>query len=203
MEEGYPEMIAGYEFKGAYDPLFCLTNIHLDAPESEHPALIKRLQDRFGERNIRVFEEYSRQNFSYIVDPVDALKAVFTVMIILILALNTMLYMTVDLVGETPAIAILKCVGFSEKDVRKWQMIRMLIILVVAIVLGYFAEYILVDPIAGAVFETFRNTGKHFVPDLFENLLVIPGIIIVIGMVVMRICVIKIKGINLWNIRED
>ncbi len=203
MEEGYPEMIAGYEYKGAYDPLMCMTNIHLDAPESEHPALIKRLQDRFGERNIRVFEEYSRQNFSYIVDPIDALKAVFTVMIILILALNTMLYMTVDLVGETPAIAILKCVGFSVKDVRKWQMIRMLIILVVAIALGYFAEYILVDPIAGAVFETFRNTGKHFVPDLFENLLVIPGIIIVIGMIVMRICVIKIKGINLWNIRED
>ncbi|MBP5606814.1 MAG: FtsX-like permease family protein [Lachnospiraceae bacterium] len=203
MEEGYPEMIAGREYTGAYDPRCLLTNIHLDAPKSEHPAMIKRLQAKFGENNIREFREATRRNFSYIIEPVDALKLVFAVVITLMLALNTMLYTTVDLVGETPAIAILKCVGFNEKDIRKWQMIRMFIILVVAMALGYFAEYILVDPIAGAIFETFGNTGKHLVPDLFENLLVIPAMIIVIGMFVMRICVIKIKKINLWSIREE
>ncbi len=203
MEEGYPEMIAGSEYTGAYGPLYCLTNIHLDAPESEHPELIRRLQAKFGERNIREFKKFIRDNFSYIVDPIDALKAVFTVMVTLMLALNTLLYTTVDLVGETPAIAMLKCVGFSEKDIRKWQMIRMMILLAVAILLGYLVEYIAVDPIASAVFETFSNTGKHLVPDLMENILVIPGIIVIIGMVVMRICVIGIKKINLWNIRED
>lgn len=203
MEEGYPEMVAGAEYTGAYDPLYCLTNIRLDAPESEHPAMIKRLQEKFGDMNIQEFEKYTRYNFSYIVDPIDALKLVFTVMIALILALNTMLYTTVDLVGETPAIAILKCVGFSERDIRKWQMTRMLIVLAVSVLLGFLTEYIAVDPIAGAVFETFGNTGKHFVPDLFENLLVIPGIIMIIGIVVMRICVIKTKKINLWSIREE
>ena len=79
----------------------------------------------------------------------------------------------------------------------------MLIVLAVSILLAFLAEYIAVDPIAGAVFETFGNTGKHFVPDLFENLLVIPGIILIIGIVVMRICVIKTKKINLWSIREE
>ena len=82
-------------------------------------------------------------------------------------------------------------------------MIRMLILLAVAILLGYLVEYIAVNPIAEAVFETFANTGKHLVPDWMENLLVIPGIIVIIGMVVMRMCVIRIKKINLWNIRED
>ncbi|MBP3297962.1 MAG: FtsX-like permease family protein, partial [Lachnospiraceae bacterium] len=156
-----------------------------------------------GTANIREFNEFIRSNFSYIVDPIDALKAVFTVMVALMLALNTLLYTTVDLVGETPGIAVLKCVGFSEKDIRRWQMIRMLILLGVAILLGYLVEYIAVNPIAEAVFETFANTGKHLVPDLMENLLVIPGIIVIIGMVVMRMCVIRIKKINLWNIRED
>ncbi|MBO6205537.1 MAG: ABC transporter permease [Lachnospiraceae bacterium] len=203
MEEGCPEMIAGAEYTGAYETKYCLTNIHLDAPESEHPELIRRLQEKFGTANIREFNEFIRSNFSYIVDPIDALKAVFTVMVALMLALNTLLYTTVDLVGETPGIAVLKCVGFSEKDIRRWQMIRMLILLAVAILLGYLVEYIAVNPIAEAVFETFANTGKHLVPDLMENLLVIPGIIVIIGMVVMRMCVIRIKKINLWNIRED
>ncbi len=203
MEEGYPEMIAGAEYRGAYDPKLCITNIHLDAPASEHPALIKRLKERFGDRNISEFKDYARQNFSYIVKPVDAMEVVFSVAVALMLALNTLLYTTVDMVEETPAIAILKCVGFSEKDITKWEMFRTLILLAVAILLGYFAEYIAVNPIASAVFETFGNTGKRFVPDMFENVLLIPGIILIIGMSVMRLCVIRTKKINLWNIRED
>ena len=76
-------------------------------------------------------------------------------------------------------------------------------ILLCAILLGYLVEFNAIDRVAGKVFETFRNTGVHFVPNPLEAFVIIPAIIILIGTIVMRICVIKTKSINLWNIRED
>ncbi len=203
MEEGYPELVAGTEYTGAFDAYHKLTDITLDAPRSQHGALINRLKERFGEEHFRTYEESVERTFSYVTGTIDALKIIFIVIMIFVLALNTTLYTTVDLTAETPGIAILKCVGFSEKDIRKWQMIRMLIIMTAAILLGYLVEFTLVDRVAGKVFETFGNTGKHLIPDPLEAFVIIPAMIILIGAIVMRICVTKIKSINLWNIRED
>lgn len=203
MEEGYPELIAGREYSGAVDSSLNMTNIHLDAPKSEHPAIIQQLKDRFGEQYIDSFDESVKSNFRYITNTVDALKLIFIVIVAFIMALNTTLYTTVDLSSETPGIAMLKCVGFSNKDIRKWQMIRMVMILVISILLGYVLEFIGADLLAGRVFEIFGNTGVHLVPDLLENFVIIPAIIMVIGVVIMRICLMKVKSINLWNIREE
>ena len=203
MEEGYPEMVAGTEYTGAFASYFMMTNIDLNAPKSQHAALINKLKERFGEDHFRTYEENVKNTFSYVTGTIDALKIIFTVIMLFVLALNTTLYTTVDMSAETPGIAILKCVGFSEKDIRKWQMTRMLMILLCAILLGYLVEFTAIDRVAGKVFETFRNTGVHFVPNPLEAFVIIPAIIILIGTIVMRICVIKTKSINLWNIRED
>ena len=203
MEEGYPELVAGTEYTGAFESYYKMTDINLDAPRSQHAALINRLKERFGEEHFRTFEESVERTFSYVTGTIDALKIIFTVIMIFVLALNTTLYTSVDLSAETPGIAILKCMGFSAKDIRKWQMIRMLIIMVIAILLGYLFEFTLVDKVAGKVFETFGNTGVHLVPNPLEAFVIIPAMIILIGALVMRICLIKIKSINLWNIRED
>ena len=203
MEEGYPELIAGREYSGAVDTSLNMTNIHLDAPDPEHPAIIKRLKERFGEQYIDSFDESVKSNFRYITNTVDALKLIFIVIVAFIMALNTTLYTTVDLSSETPGIAMLKCVGFSNKDIRKWQMIRMLMILVISVLLGYVLEFIGADLLAGRVFEIFGNTGVHLVPDLLENFVIIPVIILIIGVVIMRICLMKVKSINLWKIREE
>ena len=64
-------------------------------------------------------------------------------------------------------------------------------------------EYTLVDGLAGAIFGTFGVTRFHFVPALVDGLVIVPVIVLGIGLVAMRVCLIKVKGINLWNIRED
>ena len=142
-------------------------------------------------------------SFGYIIGTINALKIILSIMIAFILSLNTTLYMTVDLVRETPGVAMLKCVGFSNSDIRKWQMIRMLLIIIVAYILGVIGEYTLVDSFAGSVFGTFGVTRFHFVPAVLDGLVIVPVIVLGIGLVAMRVCLIKVKGINLWNIRED
>lgn len=203
MEGGDSGAIAGKEYSGAYDTITRITDVWLDCPKSEKAEYIKKLRSEFGEDVIKLHKEALIDNFSYIIGTINALKILISIMIAFILSLNTMLYMTVDLARETPGVAMLKCMGFSDPDIRKWQMIRMLLIIVIAYILGVIGEYTLADGFAAAVFETFGVTSFHFVPDMLDGLVIIPAIVFGIGLIVMRICLIKVKGINLWNIRED
>ena len=124
-------------------------------------------------------------------------------MIAFILSLNTLLYTTVDLARETPAVAMLKCVGFSNKDVRRWQMLRMLIILVIAFILGCLFKYTLGNMIVAKIFENFGITGFCFSGDLKEQFLIVPLIVFGILIAALRVCLGKVKCINIWNIREE
>ena len=202
-ESGAAAVIAGKEYTGAERNDIYLTDMWLDAPESEKHEYINKLKEIFGEDHIKSYEEFSRESFSYINVYIDALKVFLGVMIAFILALNTLLYTTVDLARETPAVAVLKCVGFSEKDVRKWQMVRMFIILILGYLTANILEETVINSIASKAFETFGVTGFYFVPAVIDKYVIVPFVIFAIVLVVLRICLRKVKHINIWNIREE
>jgi predicted lysophospholipase L1 biosynthesis ABC-type transport system permease subunit len=133
----------------------------------------------------------------------DALKVVFSVISAFILLLITTLYTTVDMASETADIALLKCSGFTEKDIRKWHMLRMTMILFFAMLLAYVAEYTAGNRIVAKIYELFDATGIRLYSDPVECLVVIPAIIFGIGLGAMRICMLRVKSINIQNIRED
>ncbi len=203
MEEGYPSVIVGEEYTGAVKSGLLVTDLYLDAPKSEHPKYIKMMEDIFGEQYVDTIEEERADDFSYITGYIDGLKIILSIMIAFILALNTLLYTTVDLARETSSVAMLKCVGFSNRDVRKWQIFRMIIILVIAYILAIIVQNTVVYLAVGKVFETFGSTGFHFVPDPVDRYLIIPLIIFGTVIIALRLCLNKVKNINIWNIRED
>ena len=202
-ENGEFTVIAGREYTGAVKSYTHITNYHLEAPESEHAAYIQKLKDRFGAENFRTTEEYLKKSYSYITMILDALKVVFTIISAFILLLNTTLYTTVDMAAETPDIALLKCSGFTDRDIRKWHMLRMTLILILAILLAYVAEYTAGNFIVAKIFGIFDATGVRLYSDPVECLVIIPVIIFGIGLSAMRICMLRVKSINIQNIRED
>ena len=203
MEEGYPSIIVGEEYTGAVKTELLVTDLYIDAPKSEHPKYIKMMEDFFGEKYVDTIEEERADDFAYITGYIDALKVILSVMIAFILALNTLLYTTVDLARETSSVAMLKCVGFSNKDVRKWQILRMIIILVISYILAIILQNTVVSMAVRKVFETFGSTGFRFIPDPIDRYLIIPFIIFGTVIVALRLCLNKVKNINIWNIRED
>ncbi len=203
MEEGYPTIIVGEQYTGAVKNSLLVTDLYLDAPKSEHPKYIKMLKDYFGDRYIDTAEEERKDDFAYIIKYIDALKIILSVMIAFILSLNTLLYTTVDLARETSSVAMLKCVGFSDKDVRKWQMLRMMIILVIAYILAVILQSTVINMLVRKVFETFGATGFTFIPNPLDKYVIVPLIIFGIVIVALRASLSKVKSINIWNIRED
>ncbi|MBR6401976.1 MAG: ABC transporter permease [Eubacterium sp.] len=203
MENNSAAVIVGKEYQGAEHNNTYITDLWLDAPESEKAAYIDKLRDLFGDEYIKDFDETVKDGFSYINVYIDALKVFLSVMIAFILYLNTLLYSTVDLARETPSVAVLKCVGFSDKDIRKWHMIRMLIILILGFIAAYILEETVINLVASKAFEIFGITGFHFVPAAIDKYVIIPVIIFTIVLVALRICLRKVKHINIWNIREE
>lgn len=203
LEQGTPYIVVGKEYTGAESEDTYITDLWFDAPKSELKKNIQRMKDKFGEEYVESFEDVAKHNFSYIISYIDALKIILSIMLAFILSLNTLLYTTVDLAKETPAVATLKCIGFSDKDVRKWQMVRMMIILVIGYILANVLEETVGNAFASKVFETFGTTGFRFVPDPIDKYLIVPLIIFSIVIVALRVCLKKVKNINIWNIREE
>ena len=203
MEEGNPTVILGEEYTGAVEDDYFITDTWIDAPKREHKKYIKKLKEYFGDEYIRTYKEVRESNFAYILRPIQALKIVLGIMVAFILSLNTLLYTTVDLEFETPQVAMLKCVGFSLKDLRKWQIIRMGIILLLAYILANIFEFTGGNLFAEKVFETFSITGFRFVPNMLDKLVIIPGIIFGVVILAFRLCLRRINKINIWNIREE
>ena len=202
-ENGEVTLIAGKEYTGAVKSFLHITNYHLEAPESEHGFYIQKLKDCYGAEYFKTTEEYLRRSYSYITMILDALKVVFSVISAFILLLNTTLYTTVDMAAETPDIALLKCSGFTDKDIRKWHMLRMALILVLAMLLAYVLEYTAGNLIVAKIYEIFDATGVRLYSDPVECIVIIPAIIFGIGLSAMRLCMLRVKTINIQNIRED
>ncbi len=203
MEGGEAGAIAGKEFSGASKDMTRVTDLYIDAPKREKTGYVKQLKEFYGDEVIKTNKEYNKDGMGYITDIVDYLKIIITALMTFVLILNTSLYMSVDLARETPGIAMLKSVGFSNEDIKRWQMFRMLIILIISIILAFILEYTVVDFFAQLIFLTFGITRFHFVSNPLEVYVIIPGIILLIGYVAIKICLMKVKNINIWNIRED
>ena len=203
MEGGEAAAIAGKEYAGASKDVARVTDLWIDAPKREKSSYVKQLKEIYGDEVILTNKEYSKDGMGYITDIVDYLKIIVTTLMTFVLILNTSLYMSVDLARETPGIAMLKSVGFSNEDIKRWQLFRMLIILIISIIIAFILEYTLVEFCAQLIFLTFGVTRFHFVSNPFEAYLLIPGIIFLIGYVAMKLCLMKVKNINIWNIRED
>ncbi len=202
-ENGEFTVIAGKEYTGAVKSFVHRTNFHLEAPESEHKAYVQKLKQLYGDEFFFTAEEYIEDGYSYITIILDALKVIFSVIAAFILLLNTTLYTTVDLAAETPDIALMKCSGFTEKDIRQWHMLRMGMILVLAMLLAYVVEYTVGNFCVAKIYQIFDATGVRLYSDPVECLLIVPAIIFAIGLAAMRICMLRIKSINIQNIRED
>ena len=203
MEDDGPEMIAGKEYSAGYGLSSLVTNVHLEAPESEHPYYLEELKKRFGYEYFDDADECIRRGMFYVTGPIDALKVILSLISAFVLILMTSLYTKVDLTEETPGISILKTVGFTNRDIKKWQLRRMWMIIGIALLLGFVLEYTLVEKLLNVICESFSNTGVAIVSDPFECIVIVPLIILGIGTLAMVLCLTKVKKINIWNIRED
>lgn len=202
--EAYLALIWGDAFEGCARgetyPCGCIIN----APEDQHPQVIEQLRELFGKGSIRDHDEHT----AYCLKDLHSMWAMLLVVIIpfivLMMIMVTVLYMSVNILDEVPEIALLKCSGFTNGNIKAWQLLRGLLILVSSAVLA-----VIFDNTVGLFLITkLYNTMGHIIRlvpnrDILNFYILIPALIVAAILLVLGIVLKKVNSIELWRIRND
>lgn len=200
----YIEVTMSNAFTGAanYETVQIGDVIH--APERDKPAVIQRIRDLYGEGSVRDRDEATAYDLGDSGKTFRNLRDILIPMIGLLMLLVTVLYMSVNILDETPEIAQLKCSGFSNGSIKLWQILRALLILIAS----WAGSVLLVNTVAAWIIRylfmildylmNYRSTTN--VPVFY---FLIPALLIAAILAVMAIVLRKVNEIELWRIRNE
>ena len=176
----------------------------IDAPKKEHDKYIKKLREMYGNTTIRSQEEEVDYQLHEMGDIYKFVLSVLVPLIIFMMIMVTVLYQSVNIIDETPDIALLKCSGFDNKNIKAWQVIRSILITaissIIAIILLNTGLYVFLR----IMFYFFSNIMKYCPNrDILRYYIAIPLLIIFGISTVLYLSLSNVNKIELWKIRDN
>ncbi|MBR3042974.1 MAG: ABC transporter permease [Oscillospiraceae bacterium] len=203
METGMPSLILWDGYKDGYSYTEKETGFVIDAPESEHPAVIAQLRDLYGAAQVYDAQEAIERDLSDFDSLFKTLKLVVSIAVFFILSLITYLYENVFLSEEVPEIALLKSTGFRNSAIRRWHLLRMLCITLISVVLGEIIFWTCGTPFFRFFMRQYEVTGMRFLFEFPVSFLVIPAAVILTVLLVTGLTLTKIRRIDIRRINEE
>ncbi len=121
----------------------------------------------------------------------------------LILFFITSLFVRLLITKEVQGIAIMKSLGFTNGQVKLWQSLRILILLVSSIIFGVFIANVFGEKLVGMLFRLFGLTkfDVNIVP--LQVYVWCPLLIITVVLLAVYTSCGQIKKIHVWNMNEE
>ena len=161
------------------------------------------MREMYGQSSIRnKIEEidYSLSGYGAVYSTILML---FIPMILILMIMVTVLYQSVNMVDETPDIALLKCGGFTNGKVKAWQLIRSTMISIGSSIL---AILLVNTAIAFGLKKLFFNLGYilnyHSNQDVFRFYIVLPILITVIIDFITYLTLKRVDDMETSKIRD-
>ncbi len=121
----------------------------------------------------------------------------------LILFFITSLFVRLLITKEVQGIAIMKSLGFTNGQIKLWQSLRILILLVSSIILGVFIANIFGEKLVSMLFRLFGLTkfDMNIVP--LQVYVWCPLLIVTVVLLAVYTSCGQIKKIHVWNMNEE
>ena len=176
----------------------------IDAPQEKYPEVLEQLRAKFGNGSVRDRQEEVMYSLNENGDLSTIMLYILIPLIVLMMILVTVLYLSINLLDETSEIALLKCTGFSNGDIKAWQILRALLMLLATAVTAVIMDNTLVLLFIRKIFVSIGNI-MHFEPnkDILHFYVLTPVLIIAGILLVVSIVIRKVNSIELWRIRND
>lgn len=203
LEQGTAMVIMGNEFENAYDSSYFIVKEEIDAPENQKAQYIEAMRKLYGAEAIKTTEEYLEYYMSDYDAILSLLEYVLSTIIILVLILITSLYSSVLLEEEIPTIAMLKSLGFENRSIKIWQLLRMGILLVISILAGNGLVNTVGQLVVGQLFGFLGLTGFTFVIEPVTTYILVPILISGVVLVTMLLRLRSVNSVEIWKIREE
>lgn len=168
-----------------------------DIEEKELKELLHRI---FPGYKISTGSEYLSNMIGGVLDQMGALQILLSGVVLSINLLITVLMMKTLMTKERGEIAMLKSIGFSDKTLKGWQSMRILLILGVAIFLGTLLSGPLSHMTLGPVFGMMGMPGIKLLTRPFEAYVIYPVIMLTVTGAAAYLCAGAIRKVELKEI---
>lgn len=97
----------------------------------------------------------------------------------------------------------MKSLGFTNGQIKLWQSLRILILLVASIILGVFASTVLGEQLVGVIFRMFGLTEFSMIIVPLQVYVWCPLLIITVVLLGVYTSCGQIKKIQVWDMNEE
>ncbi len=169
---------------------------------SNKAELLEELKEKVPELKIRSSSEYVDSFMGNTLSQVAVIKNVILVIVLSINFLITCLVVRMLMTKELSEIALLKSIGIKNKDIKKWQALRIMIILVLSIIVGTLIANLSGSYLSSGIFSFMGGTQLKLTIKPLEVYLIYPLIIFTATMTAVLVSLGQIKRTNIWEINN-
>lgn len=173
--------------------IFC---IQVEAEEMESAEACSRMKEIFPDYKIMTDLEFFDSMTGDISKTVQMVMYLLTAVVLIINSLITALMMKAMMVKERGDIALLKSIGFTNGSIRKWQVERILLILVFAIVTGTLLSKVLAPVTIGPIFAMMGANKIQLEVKPIEAYIIYPLILLTVTGFVTFFCTWDVKKVE-------
>lgn len=199
--EGYAVWIArDYELKTI--PAYMFSG-ELHAPEQAKAGMMKEIQQQFPEQGFKTSFELLGEITGGFMGQLHSINGLLTAIICLITFFITSLFVRLMIAKEVHGISVMKSIGFTNAAIRRWQALRILIIMSVSLVLGVIAANTLGSRLLGLIFRIFGLTSLQLNILPLQVYLLYPLLILAVVMLAVYTSCGQIKRVQIWNMNKE
>lgn len=177
--------------------------VALDDSE-QRDAAIKALEKEFPQIKIYQGTEWLNDmcGLDSIIGQVTSVTVAITVVVLAISALLTILMVRTFLTKERGDIALMKSMGFRNFAIRRWQSVRILLVLVTAIVLGTILSRLIAPMTMGKIFAMMGARRMKLTVDPLLSYVIYPLLMIAVTGVAALLSTGGIRGIDVKEVNS-
>ena len=182
-----------------------LVSSRLLVPKEQKKYYFEKICALYGKENVMTGEEYLNELW---IKPNEAifftLKWILTLLVLIVMILNTALYEKVFIEEEASDLAMLKSLGFTFNKIRLWHYLRIIILVAAGFVLGAVLTYAVGNVVLDLAMNVIMYaSGFKLIPNILSEYIVLPVCIIALLSFVFYLSSKNIKRIFIWRIKDE
>ena len=179
--------------------LFC---IQVEIEEMESKEACEKLKEIFPEDRIWMANEFVDSMIGGIAEQLDTMMVFIVGIVLMINSLITVLMMKTIMTKERGDIALLKSIGFRNNAVRKWQSIRIVIVLAISIMAGTVLSKVLAPVTIAPIFAMMGGNKIELVINPLEAYVIYPLLLLAVTGVSAFFCAGAVKKVDLKEVNN-
>lgn len=166
----------------------------------EEEELKEQVQKIFPDDTISTCSENANNMTGGVLDQLDSVQLLIVGVVLFINIMITVLTMKTLITSERGEIAMLKSIGFSDRAIKGWQSMRILLVLGMAVFLGALLSGPLSYAALGPIFSMMGATNIKLITRPLEAYVIYPMILLAVTGIAAYLCAGMVKKVEFKEI---